>query len=874
MKKTSTDSLFSEKVPGTLKNFYLKKYPFLFWTSGASDKKNRALLGGESGGLRGGVRAGGGLVGGRGLCGGGLRGGGFGVVRVVGRGGLGGRGAGGGSFGDVGLLCLSGVGAKSHGSFSLVLPGEKRATGGILDGFFCFVKGVPNCYARRMSEFVLSSGVGLHKRIDYAQELNQEQLDVVLHGDGACLVLAGAGSGKTRTLTYRVAYLLEQGVDPASILLLTFTNKASREMLDRVKKLLGNEAVGLWGGTFHSIGSRVLRSFADTLGYASSFSIMDSEDAGDLLKALIKEFGIDTKAKRFPSTSVVQDVISYSRNAQETIRETMEWKYPHFQDAAAKIEEIATVYQTRKKAANMVDFDDLLALLALLLEDPAYGPSIAQRFHYVLVDEYQDTNALQARIVKGFSQVHKQVLVVGDDAQSIYAFRGADVQNILSFPKRWPDAKIFKLLTNYRSTPQILEVANESLRHNQDQFEKDLVAMGKQGEKPKLVPCQSASQEARYVADQLMQLRSQGRSLKEIAVLFRSSAHSQSLEFELMKRDLPYEYRGGQKFFERAHIKDAICFLRLRHNPKDEVAWLRILQLQPGIGATSAAHFAKQSGLFTSWGEIKTLPIASAWKGKAREGWTMLSALLDDLGTASEWPSTVLRRLLGSSYKRYLEQEYPNWRDRLEDLEQLALFAEAYQDTGAFLADIALYDDVVAARQEAGAHDQERLVLSTIHQAKGLEWDSVFVIHLADQSFPSRRALNEEGGMEEERRLFYVAVTRARRDLFLTYPMTLGFDTLQFQHPSTFIEEVSPRLFDRVELRDPYAARGFFPKASPVASWDSGEEWVGDGETVIEQDRSGERRLAPSPTMKTAWKSSKTPPAATGLSFLRAVDEL
>ncbi len=725
-----------------------------------------------------------------------------------------------------------------------------------------------------MSEFILSSGSGLAKRIDYAKELNQEQLDVVLHGDGPCLVLAGAGSGKTRTLTYRVAYLLEQGVDPAAILLLTFTNKAAREMLDRVKGLLGTGSSGLWGGTFHSVASRVLRSFADTLGYTSSFTIMDAEDANDLLKAIIKELGIDTKARRFPSTSVVQDVVSYARNAQEAIPEVMTWKYPHFQEAAGKIEEIAAVYQSRKKAGNMMDFDDLLSLLAMLLEDPLRGPSIAQRFQYVLVDEYQDTNALQARIVKGFSQVHKHVLVVGDDAQSIYAFRGADVQNILSFPKQWPEARMFKLLTNYRSTPQILEVANESLRHNEDQFEKDLVAMGGTGEKPRLVPCQSASQEARYVADQILQLRSQGKPLRAMAVLFRSSAHSQTLEFELMKRDIPYEYRGGQKFFERAHIKDALCFLRVRHNTRDEVAWLRILQLQPGIGATSAAHFARESGSFGTWPEVQRLPIASAWKGKAREGWAGLVTLLDDLGAASDWPSTVLRRLTSSSYKRYLEQEYPNWRDRLEDLEQLALFAEAYEDAGAFLGDIALYDDIVAARQEAGTVDQERLVLSTIHQAKGLEWDAVFVIHLADQSFPSRRALNEEGGMEEERRLFYVAVTRARRDLFLTYPMTLGFDTLQFQQPSTFLEEVSQRLFDRVELRDPHAARGFLTSRTP-SPWDGGDEWGGSDEPVVEQDRYGDRRSASTAASKTAWKSKpNTPKPTAGASFLRSVDEL
>ena len=738
-----------------------------------------------------------------------------------------------------------------------------------------------------MSEFVLSTTSGIHKRIDYAKELNQEQLDVVLHGEGACLVLAGAGSGKTRTLTYRVAYLLEQGVEPSSILLLTFTNKAAREMLSRVQGLLGTDALGIWGGTFHSIGSRILRSFAVPMGYTPGFSIMDAEDSGDLFKAIIKEKAIDTKTRRFPSASVVQDVISYARNAQESIPETLAWKYPHFQEAAKEIEEIAIMYQSRKKIGNMLDFDDLLSILVLLLEDPNYGPSIAQRFRYVLVDEYQDTNAIQARIVKGFAQAHKNVLVVGDDAQSIYAFRGADVKNILSFPTQWPGAKMFKLLTNYRSTPQILEVANESLKHNLDQFEKDLIAIVDPGDLPKLVPCQSASQEARYVADQIVQLRSQGTPLREMAALFRSSAHSQTLEFELMKRDIPYEYRGGQKFFERAHIKDAICFLRVRQNPKDEVAWLRILQLQPGIGITSAANFARQIGVCDTWEEAKSHRLAFSWKGKAKDGWSLFVTLMDDLGGLTEWPSTVLRRVAASSYKRYLEQEYPNWRDRLEDLEQLALFAESYQDASAFLADIALYDDIVSGKKEKEGtlFERERMILSTIHQAKGLEWNAVFIIHLAEQSFPSRRALTEEGGMEEERRLFYVAVTRARQQLFLVYPMTLGYDVLQFQPPSTFIEELSPRLFDRVEIRDGLLTRsmdvgavgqaggGAGPTKWKKKSWSFDEadgEWQ---EETIEQDAIGERPLTSSPA--TAWKKpTHSLPSANTTSFLRSIDEL
>lgn len=732
-----------------------------------------------------------------------------------------------------------------------------------------FVWHLSICYARHMSEFVLSPSTGLRKHLDYAKELNQEQLDVVLHGDGACLVLAGAGSGKTRTLTYRVAYLLEKGVDPSAILLLTFTNKAAREMLSRVQTLIGAEAIGLWGGTFHSIASRILRAYADTLGYTSSFSIMDSEDSHALVKAIMKELAIDTKSRRFPSATVVHDVISYARNAQEPILQTLTKKYPHFAEATPQIEEIARIYQARKKSGNALDFDDLLALLASLLDDPNYGPSIAQRFRYVLVDEYQDTNAIQARLVKGFAQIHKSVLVVGDDAQSIYAFRGADVQNILSFPKQWPGANTFKLLNNYRSIPEILEIANASLKHNEEQFKKDLVAMVESGDKPKLVPCQSASQEARYVADQITALRNGGKTLREMAVLFRSSAHSQTLEFELMKRDIPYEYRGGQKFFERAHIKDAVCFLRIRENPKDEVAWLRVLQLQPGIGSVSAAQFARQMGSCETWEQAKSLEAARQWKGKAKDGWVTFLKLMDDLGSPTEWPSSVLRHVATSTYKRYLEQEYPNWRERLEDLEQLALFAESYKETAAFLADIALYDDVVARRQEeTSSPDRERLVLSTIHQAKGLEWDAVFVIHLAEQSFPSRRALADEDGMEEERRLFYVAVTRARRQLFLTYPMTLGYDVLQFQPPSTFLEELSPRLFDRLELRDPTFGGGSVMKKR---SWsvDDGEGWQ---EPTLEDDGSGHRKLVSPP--KTVLKPSSKSLGGAPMSFLRSVDEL
>lgn len=706
-----------------------------------------------------------------------------------------------------------------------------------------------------MSMFILSGDdKPRHTHIDYHQTLNQEQLDVVLHGDGPCLVLAGAGSGKTRTLVYRVAYLLEQGVDPTSILLLTFTNKAAREMLGRVAGLLGQEAKGIWGGTFHSIGARILRHYAEDLGYQSQFSILDSEDSRDLIKAIMKDLSIDPKARRFPSAAVVQDVISYSRNVQCRMDETLQDKYPNFFPFAGDIEEIARQYQTRKKTANVMDFDDLLAHLASLLDDAHRGHELSSRFKYVLVDEYQDTNTIQARIVHGFARVHKNVVVVGDDAQSIYAFRGADVKNILSFPEEWQHARTFRLLTNYRSVPEILDLANESLTHNVEQFKKDLVGVRERGEKPKLVACASASQEAQYVAEQILALRAQGVALGNMAVLFRSSAHSQALEFELMKRDIPYDYRGGQKFFERAHIKDVIAFLRVAQNPHDEVAWLRVLGLQTGIGAATASTIASQAKAADSLSLVLSTDVAAFVPARGRAGWEEFQTLARRVIEVSPSPAEMIRAVVHSSYQDYLEREYPNWRDRLEDLEQLALFAEGYQEATPFLADIALYDDVVASREEtAGRVDQERMVLSTIHQAKGLEWDTVFIIHLADNAFPHRRALTEEGGMEEERRLFYVAVTRARHRLFLTYPMTTGYDTLMFNQQSTFIEEVSARLFERVEIRE---ARNMEHGARSRGSRDN---W--STETVWEE---------PSIQIENHQQKPKRAPG----SFLRDIDEL
>ncbi|MFA5935853.1 MAG: UvrD-helicase domain-containing protein [Patescibacteria group bacterium] len=723
-----------------------------------------------------------------------------------------------------------------------------------------------------MPTFVLQgTGKSASRRIDYAKELNQEQLDVVLHGDGPCLVLAGAGSGKTRTVTYRVAYLLEQGVDPSSILLLTFTNKASREMLERVAKLLGQEAHGLWGGTFHSVANRLLRANAQIAGFQKGFTILDQEDSRALIKAVMKDLSIDPKARRFPSAAVLQSIISYSRNVMIPVAEALEMKHPNFESLAKEVEEIARMYDARKKAAQSMDFDDLLLNWLTLIEHPQIGEAMSQRFQYVLVDEYQDTNALQARIVQGLAHVHKNILIVGDDAQSIYAFRGADVKNILSFPEQWENARVFKLLTNYRSVPEILDLANDSLSHNLGQFEKDLIGVKEHGKKPMMVPTTSAKQEAQFVAEQILTLRSQGTALANMAVLFRSSAHSQALEFELVKRDIPYEYRGGMKFFGRAHIKDVLTYLRIIQNPHDETAWLRVLNMQQGIGATTASNLAASAHAFPDAQRIVDTDVSSLLPNRAKEGWGHLVSTVRVILDHPDDPGAMIRAVMESPYRDYLEREYPDYKDRLEDLEQLELFAQSYRGLEQFLADISLYDDAVKG-QDAAPSGEERMVLSTIHQAKGLEWDTVFVIHLADQAFPSSRAM-EEDGLEEERRLFYVAITRARNRLFLIYPMTTGYDSLNFNRPSLFLEEVSPRLLERLDVRE--APRTGVPRLRPTGGdWNFDEPFSSDGD-VISINRNGERsRSSAAPTGTVIWKSSSPKKEPPRTSFLRGIDEL
>jgi len=676
---------------------------------------------------------------------------------------------------------------------------------------------------------VLSGAAGRDLKIDYQKALNAEQLAVVTQGDGPCLVLAGAGSGKTRTITYRVAYLLECGVSAESILLLTFTNKAANEMMSRVADLLGAPAHGLWGGTFHSIANRLLRHYASLIGFTPSFTILDSEDSQSLVKLCIKDLNIDTKTQRFPSPAVVHSILSFARNASMNVQEAIKKKHPHFLHFTHSIVQINDLYVERKRLANAMDFDDLLLKLLELLESHAdVCSSLAQRFVYVLVDEYQDTNKVQARLIELLCSHHHNVLVVGDDAQSIYSFRAAEIKNILSFPDRYADTKLFRLETNYRSTPEVLSLANAVIAQNVDQYQKNLRTHHASFEKPNLIPASDNRQEAQYVAEQILKLREQGMPLKNIAVLFRAAHHSQALEMELSRRDVPYEYRGGMKFFERSHVKDVVAYLRLVSNPRDVMAWIRVLSHQPGIGAVGANRIAQEVQK-TETLEQALVMGSSLCTGRAEAGWRGCVGILSRMLKVHQAPTDLINAVASSSYRDYLEAEYPNFLDRLEDIEQFAIFAAVYTDLSQFLQEVTLKDDYAVSREE-GMYQEEKMVLSTIHQAKGLEWDAVFIINLSDGAFPHPRALDEDGGIEEERRLFYVAVTRSRKYLFLTYPMTSGFDAIEFRQPSMFLDEIPKGLVEKVQLK-----RAFTP---PFQGGDGGG-WV---EPTIVLDASGERR--------------------------------
>ncbi len=642
--------------------------------------------------------------------------------------------------------------------------------------------------------------------IDYEKELNPQQLAAVLSPDGPSLVIAGAGSGKTRIVTYRVAYLLNQGVRPEEILLLTFTKKAAEEMLRRVEDLVPVDLSRLWGGTFHHIGNRLLRRHAELLGYQTNYTILDREDSRVLIEAAARETGIDTRAKNIPKGRVLLEIIGYARNTGIEIAESVEFKAPHFSEIAAQIERAARRYSQRKQELNYLDFDDLLLLLEkLLVKHPEICEHYRKRFRYILVDEYQDTNIVQARIVELLGGTHCNIMVVGDDSQSIYSFRGALFRNIRDFPRQYPGCRVFTVETNYRSTPEILAFANRVIARVEDSYCKTLRPVKQPGSLPAVVRTGNIYEQADFVVQRISELIDEGTGPSEIAVLYRSHYHSMEVQMELTRRGIPFTVRSGVRFFEQAHIKDVLSYLKVIDNPRDEIAWKRIMVRLPRIGPRTAEKiWAVLKELSDPLSEIESPLVAAAVPAGAREAWQGFAQTIRLMsGLAGRRPDDLIETVLESDYDQYLKNEFTNYDRRREDLVQLARYAGRYDDLEIYLDELAMIGGVVADELEPGER-REMVVLSTIHQAKGLEWDVVFLVWLVEGKFPTGASYGDPAALEEERRLFYVASTRCRNELYLLYPQTLrqrsGMETIQT--PSRFLTELSPSNYEEWEIYD------------------------------------------------------------------------
>jgi DNA helicase-2/ATP-dependent DNA helicase PcrA len=664
-------------------------------------------------------------------------------------------------------------------------------------------------YPRRVTQKPVSRKVALRpaegqrRKVDYGRELNPEQLAVVMHPGGPMLVLAGAGSGKTRTVVYRVARLLEDGADPNSILLLTFTNRASREMLSRVGLLLGQDAGRVMGGTFHSVGNRLLRRFGDRLGYPSNYGILDREDARDLMGNALTDVVPTTPGRRLPGAAVLVEVYSFVINTGRSLEETVAARFPQFSGDVEVMQAVFRRYLERKRAASVMDYDDLLLnWLLLLRRHDDVRRQLAARFAHVLVDEYQDTNRLQADIVDLMLGGARNLMVVGDDAQSIYAFRGAEYANILSFPERYPDCTTFKLETNYRSLPPILTLANASIVHNEHQFPKQLRPVREGGELPVVCAAPSPDSQAAFVAQRILELLDEGAPLPEIAVLYRNHAHSLELEVELTRRNIPYEVRSGLRFFEQRHVKDVLAHLRFQANPRDEVAFTRMARLRPRLGQRLVARvwqaLSEASEPLAALGRLdaKALGLPGAAAGSVRQ----LAELVARLEKLRGRPGEMVREVIATGYREYVRAMLDNASARLDDLEQLALFADGYDGLDAFLDEVTLMNELSGEDVVAEEGERERVTLSTIHQAKGLEWRVVFLVWLAEGRFPTARAED----IEEERRLFYVACTRAKDELLLCYPLVARdrYRVDVILESSRFLAELPDESYQRWQVQE------------------------------------------------------------------------
>ena len=657
----------------------------------------------------------------------------------------------------------------------------------------------------RPVKYVLRSDVENNRpqqfTIDYKNELNPSQYEAATTRDGPVLVLAGAGSGKTRTLIFRVARMIEEGIDPASLLLLTFTRRAAEEMIQRAEALMGGRCDKVTGGTFHSFANTVLRRYASLLGFANAFTILDRSDSEDAINLIRTRLGLDKKARRFPRKQTIAEIISLAANKTTSVAEVLDSQFPHLFSELDPLSQIEEYYRQYKLERSLLDYDDLLThLRALLRTHPEVAERLSHTYRYIMVDEYQDTNRLQAEIVRLLAHVHDNVMAVGDDAQSIYSFRGATVRNIFEFPDLFPDTKIIKLEENYRSTQPILDLSNEIILQAKERYTKNLFTKKDSNSPPALIEADSERYQSRFVAQKILELREEGVPLTEMAVLFRSSFHSFDLEIELSKCDLPFVKRGGFKFIETTHVKDVLAHLRVLANPQDAVSWHRALLLLEGVGPKSSD---KILGHLLDGPEPLQRLAEYPGRGAVRTEVQKLAAALQTVADPNLQPREQID-LIVQYYlpilKRNQRDDYPK---RQKDLEHFSIITERYRSLNRLLSDMALeppnssVGDVLATdRDEEGV-----LTLSTIHSAKGLEWHSVFIIWAVEGRFPSLYN-KEDDELEEERRLMYVAATRAKENLFISYPINI-FDRatgMVLSRPSRFLEDIPRRILKPVFL--------------------------------------------------------------------------
>lgn len=632
-------------------------------------------------------------------------------------------------------------------------------------------------------------------KIPYEEVLNKQQIDAVMFNKGNALVIAGAGTGKTRTLVYRVARLVESGIDPGRILLLTFTRRASREMLSRASKLLDERCTKVRGGTFHFYCSQILHTYSGLIGYPDNFTIIDAADSMEIIQMLRTDMKLNKLKKRFPRKNTLYAMFSTSKNKQMTLHEVVDEQYSQFLNHLDSIEKLSEEYHNYKVTNKVMDFDDLLINTRdLLSENDEVLNKVSRRNQFIMVDEYQDTNALQAELVNLFSATHHNVMAVGDDAQSIYSFRGADHKNIMQFPEKFPNTKIIKLEENYRSTQRILDLTNKILEQASQKYDKKLFTENEAGELPALIKAPDERDQSRFIAQMILQLREQGYELNDTAVLFRNGRDSFDLEIELNQKKIPFIKYGGQKFSEAAHIKDVLSYIRVIVNPLDAIAWNRILTLLEGIGPKTATDLI-------DWLKTQDNPYEIGASNLVSERYLQqihaLSTLLQDLKNNDYSVSEGMDHIV-NYYKSFCEKKFDDYPKRLKDLEAFIGIAENYSEFQKLLEELALDPiESTAVGTESSQKDENPLILSTIHSAKGLEWSNVFIIQCLDGVLPSGYSIKNEDELDEELRLLYVACTRAKMNLYISYPVIQNTSYGEyFSNPSRFINDINEKLLE------------------------------------------------------------------------------